>query len=316
MPKFPPIPRLSIIVPVGNEVSAFEETLVSVLENRPQHCEVIVPHNGQYDDPFDLGDEVRLVVAEGGNLVDMVMAGARSARGHFVHVLADGLNATPGWTESALAHFQRNDTAAIAPVVRHRSDRRIISAGWCESASSPFQARDAGSTDAAASATDAVGAYLRTSFWRRGVLLSLGDAFLYDGSPSTESVTEVSYVFQQLLRRAGWRVELADDCDVLSNRREMIGEQATVERGRRLGAAKRFFSGGNRSIPLSALLKAAIGCITRSGESGQWFGHATSSGRVAQLEKRLRPEMTLSCESAKTVPMNHFEQSAPARRAA
>ncbi len=51
VPKFSPIPssltpRLSIIVPIGRDLAAFERTLISVLENQPTDCEVLVPHDG------------------------------------------------------------------------------------------------------------------------------------------------------------------------------------------------------------------------------------------------------------------------------
>ncbi len=45
-------PRLSIIVPYCRDEAAFETTLVSVLENRPNQCEVLVPHDGSYQDPL------------------------------------------------------------------------------------------------------------------------------------------------------------------------------------------------------------------------------------------------------------------------
>tara|TARA_R110002049_G_scaffold27321_2_gene94254 strand:+ start:470171 stop:471133 length:963 start_codon:yes stop_codon:yes gene_type:complete len=312
VPKFPSIPQLSIIVPVGNDPSAFEDTLLSVLENRPDRCEVIVPHDGRYDDPFDLSDEVRLVVAEGGNFVDTVLAGARAARGEFVHVLAAGLQATAGWADVALERFRHREVAAVAPVVRCAENRRVVSAGWTDTSAMLFQPVAAGRSDVDANRIpEEVGAYLAASFWRRSVFLSLGDAFLYNGGHDAESVSETSYVFYQLLRGAGWQASLASDCDVISAESEMAGERASVERGRRIGAAKRHFEPATASLSLVGMIQAAIGTIVRSGECGQWFGRATSGKRVEKLCKRLRPEIVqcLTSDVQEALPLDGLHQT-------
>ena len=102
MPKTHPIPQLSIVVPIGRNLAGFESTLISVLENQPLGSEVIVPHDGSYDDPFDLCEEVRFAVATTAQEVDLIGAAAREARGRFVHVLGAGLRATCGWTDGAM----------------------------------------------------------------------------------------------------------------------------------------------------------------------------------------------------------------------
>ena len=47
-------PRLSIVIPSVHGAQALEETLLSVLENRPEQCEVIVALACEYDDPWNL----------------------------------------------------------------------------------------------------------------------------------------------------------------------------------------------------------------------------------------------------------------------
>ena len=81
VPKFPPIPRLSIVIPIGRDLTAFERTLISVLENPVDGSEVLVCHDGSYDDPFALGDEIRFVIADSDNPLDLISAGASQARG-------------------------------------------------------------------------------------------------------------------------------------------------------------------------------------------------------------------------------------------
>ena len=77
MTKTTSIPRISIVVPVGSNLEAFEDTLASVLQNRPVASEILVAHDGHYTDPFQLGDEVTFVTSDSASTVDLVMAGAR-----------------------------------------------------------------------------------------------------------------------------------------------------------------------------------------------------------------------------------------------
>jgi len=310
VPKFPSIPRLSIIVPVGSDVSAFEDTLVSVLENRPVQCEIIVPHNGGYDDPFDLGDEVRFVIDDDGNFIDLLMAGVRAARGQFVHVLADGLRASASWTDVALQKFERVDAAAVAPVVRSLGDQRIVAAGWRDAAGQLFQAVAAGQTQVnLETATQSCGVYLRASFWRRSVLQSLGDAFLYDGKDIPEAVSEATYVFQKLLQQAGWTTVLAADCDVFLGSDTMAGEEASVERGRRIGAARRHFNRDQAGLNFACYLKAATGSLVRTGTLGQCYGQLRSASYVERLAQRLQPRLVQHRESPTVITVTGSSSS-------
>lgn len=125
-------PRLSIVIPTPRDVAALEETLVSVLERRPDDCEVVVVLGCEYTDPWNIADEVRFVQApRGASLVSCVNVGAAASRGEVIHVLAAGWLATDGWTEAPLARFSANAaTAAVVPAGVAASDReRIISAG-------------------------------------------------------------------------------------------------------------------------------------------------------------------------------------------
>ena len=54
------MPRLSIIIPALGNSARLESTLVSVLENRPLDCDIIVVHTGEYNDPYDLAGEIHV----------------------------------------------------------------------------------------------------------------------------------------------------------------------------------------------------------------------------------------------------------------
>jgi hypothetical protein len=121
--------RLSVVIPPTDDPS-LEETLVSVLENRPQGCEVIVALGTPYDDPWNIGEEVTFVDAIGSGIVGCANEGIAAATGDVIHVLAAGWKATDGWTDRALDHFARGDVGAVVPVAVADADRdQPVSAG-------------------------------------------------------------------------------------------------------------------------------------------------------------------------------------------
>lgn len=123
--------RLSIIVPYLDENQPFEDTLVSVLENRPAECEVMVVHRGGYADPYQLSDEVRFVQTDAGaGQLHLLNAGLQQAVGHIVHLLQPGMMVCQGWADAAMAHFQDPRVAAVSPLVLDVVEReRVVSAG-------------------------------------------------------------------------------------------------------------------------------------------------------------------------------------------
>jgi GT2 family glycosyltransferase len=125
------VPRLSIVIPVLGDLKLLDDTLVSILENRPANCELLVVHNAPYDDPYDLSDEVQFVPApRGAGLFECLKLGMAASRAPVVHVLACGVEVRPGWADAALRHFRNPEVAAVAPVLLHHNDHEtVISAG-------------------------------------------------------------------------------------------------------------------------------------------------------------------------------------------
>jgi hypothetical protein len=112
------VTRLSILIPCLRGAEQSEETLVSVLQNRPADCEVLVAHALPYDDPYDLADEVYFLHVPGRpNLIELVNAGLEATQGDVLHTLACGIQATEGWTEPALAHFADPKVGAVAALI-------------------------------------------------------------------------------------------------------------------------------------------------------------------------------------------------------
>ena len=172
-----PSPRLSIVIPAA-DAAALEDTLVSVLENRPADCEIIAALGMPYDDPWNIGEEVQFVQAPTGTgMVGRVNLGVAMSRGEVVHVLAAGWKATEGWADAALPHFDDPNVAAVAPVGVAADDRgRVVAAGVRRTAGGrgvlTVPARSAERVDsfrAEAVAAPAAPA-LEAGFWRVDVL--------------------------------------------------------------------------------------------------------------------------------------------------
>src|SRR4029079_2160236 len=97
-----PVPRLSIIIPCLGGGAEFDGTLVSVLQNRPADCEVLVAHSEPYDDPYDLRGEVHFIEVPAASLVERLTDALDAASGEIVHIIGCGLEARESWTAPAL----------------------------------------------------------------------------------------------------------------------------------------------------------------------------------------------------------------------
>jgi len=124
-------PRLSIVIPTPRDTAALEATLLSVLERRPDDCEIIVALACDYDDPWNISEEVRFVRApRRAGLVGCITLGVAAATGDVVHVLAAGWLATDGWTDGPLASFDDDGVVAVAPLgVAADDPERVVAAG-------------------------------------------------------------------------------------------------------------------------------------------------------------------------------------------
>lgn len=303
-----PIPQLSIIVPIGRDLVGFEATLISVLENRPEGCEILVPHDGSYSDPFDLGDEVRFVVGSGGQTVELVVAATNQARGRFVHVLAEGLRASCGWTEAALQCFDHFDTGAVSPVIRSAATQRILAAGWVDHGVKLCANAGQGTNDVDSSVS--AGAFLPASFWRRDVLRGLHRAF--DG----RDVVEVSVAYQHLLRTSGWRSQVAPTCTVLCDSERLPWQATSFGRGLRLRAIRHHFMGGGWSQSIVAGCQSAIGAVIHPGSLLEAIGQGFAPTAASNVARLVHVEELSACDDQDMIVAMPQRSAARVRRAA
>jgi len=163
------VPRLSIIIPHRND-QQLEETILSVLENRPRDCEIIVAHDGSYDDPYQLSDEVVYVQEEPkSSLVELLNAGLMAACSPVVCTLLDGVVVSANWAELALKRFARPEVAAVAP---HLQVGRNVVFGIAVDAIHSKAKLRSGRVDSRDAS--AAGPTLAAGFYRRKLLLALG----------------------------------------------------------------------------------------------------------------------------------------------
>ncbi len=197
--------RVSIVVPHLGNNSDFEDTLISVLENRPSDADVWVVHDGNYSDPFDLGDEVRFVTAPSRDLPTLVAAATDAVPGRIIHLLGPGTLATEGWVSAALEKFEHAEAATVSPVIVNPATNLITAAGWADSLTNVQTPIASGRHGLGRREAAAIrGVYLTASFWRRGELRSAMGGF-----PTTDAIA-AQYAWSSLLRQAGWRCVLAD----------------------------------------------------------------------------------------------------------
>ena len=176
--------RLSILIPVLGKLDLLEQTLVSVLENRPDRTEILVVVNDQYDDPYHLEGEVRFVAApHGAGLADCVNSGVAAARAPIVHLLGCGTTVHEGWAELPLGHFRDPHVGAVAPLVLRRWSReaepRVVSAGLDYQAAGIRVCRGAGrlANGQYDAATPVLGPSASAAFYRKACLDELFTCF-------------------------------------------------------------------------------------------------------------------------------------------
>jgi len=164
------VSRLSIIIPCPGEPRDFEETLASVLANRPDDSEILVPLRVPYDDPYELGGEVGfLFFPEHRTAIELINATLPCAKGDIIHLVACGLEATEGWADRALASFDQPSVTSVAPLVAEDHGEVIgVARDWTGRRRLVHQAGSARTT------TEPLGPTLAAAFYRRRVLAAAG----------------------------------------------------------------------------------------------------------------------------------------------
>ncbi len=311
------MPRLSIIIPLLGEPNQLDDTLVSVLENRPANCEILVVHARPYDDPYGLAGEVRLFQATpGATLAECLNLGLRASRAAVVHVLSCGVEVSPGWAEAAIRHFRDAEVAAVAAVVLSSQEPgQVASAGLGYRTEGAAWRLDQGATPAALGEcwTDLCGPDVLAAFYCKSTLEAVGGF-----SPQAADTLTTGIDAALALRQAGFRCVLEPACIARVDAAAMHGRSAF----RRGYDAERLFwrwasaHGWVRSLAGHAALVAGQCAI------GLWrpmmFMHLAGrlSGAVRAVSRRVRTRSSgfPSTEEPAIIPLADFAADRPRRR--
>jgi hypothetical protein len=274
------VPRLSCVIPAVGTTQDLETTLVSVLEKRPEDCEIIVVHNKPYADPYGLKDEVRFVETIGAGMAACATLGIQIGDGEIVHTLAAGLEAADGWVEAALPHFDDPEVAVVAPVIRDAArPERVLAAGVKYHRGGRRGICTKPPKNSAAS-SEALGPTIDAGFYRKSALAALGDGLpvnLGDGLADIDLALGLAY--------AGFRTVVEPECIAFAERLT-----AAERSGFRAGLfAERLFL---RNLPVTGWLPAfATHGLTVAGELLRSVARGTT---LTQLAGRLAAWFTLS----------------------
>jgi len=279
------VSRLSIIVPVLGSLDGLEDTLVSVLENRPTDCQIVVVLNQRYDDPYDLKDEILFVQAP----ADAGLAGALNlavavSSGDIIHVLRCGVEVSPGWVETVLPLFGDPLVGAVTPLVLEKADaQRVVTAGVSYRPSGAVRHLGQGKLlVAAARANEApYGPDTLAGFYRRSALEAVG----YFSDAVADPLAAVDLALA--LRQAGFRCVLQPQCWMYVDRTAVA---LSAPSALRCGwAAEWFFwrwapvAGWFRSLACHAvlLLGQCLQCVIRPRTVVELAGRALAGLQIA-----------------------------------
>jgi len=212
------------VIPALDDPVRLEQGLVSLLENRPRDCEILVIDGFGYTDPYDLRDEVQFLPAPGNredgpiDPVRCVQFALEHSRGEVVHVLTAGCEVEPHWVEAALRHFHDPRTALVAPLVFDLRDRsRVLSAGIVYHAGGCVTQRAQGAKRLHALASlklnhagPVLGCSLHAGFFRREPLLRTG------GFPCALGESAAAAEIGLRMRKLGWKSIYEPDSQVFA----------------------------------------------------------------------------------------------------
>ena len=305
--------RLSIVIPVLGDQKLLDDTLVSILENRPANCELLVVHNRPYNDPYDLAGEVQFLQARpGAGFVECLNVGLSASRAPVVHVLACGVEVREGWADAALRHFRNPEVGAVAAVALCRDDHQtVVSAGLAYRPEGIAWRIGRGATadDVAHHQDGLCGPDSLVAFYRRSAIEAVGG---FSPSP-VETLAAIDTALS--LRQAGFHCVMEADCNA-----DIDAAAASEKPGFRHGwDAERLFwrwassHGRVRSVAAHAALVAGecvIG-LWRPVMLVQLIGRAVGTVHALVATRRPLPSRLADDETPLVLTLPHFSEHCP-----
>ena len=125
------MPRFSIIIPLMDDERLFDQTLASILRDRSPSSEIFVIHDGTYQDPHQLSDEITFVSTEKrANLIAMFNRGVGLSNGDFVAFIRPGMELPADWQSTVEDAFKKPHIASVSPLITTPAEpHKIVTAG-------------------------------------------------------------------------------------------------------------------------------------------------------------------------------------------
>ncbi|MFT5302851.1 MAG: hypothetical protein ACI87E_003080 [Mariniblastus sp.] len=119
----------SIIVPMLGDRRLFDDTLASVLRNRPNNSQIVVVHDGAYEDPYGLKDEVDFIAADSpADLAGFFNTAFQATAGDLIAMIRPGVELAEGWNETVERSFDNADVGSVTPLLVSQSSPRLVAA--------------------------------------------------------------------------------------------------------------------------------------------------------------------------------------------
>ena len=125
------MPRFSIIIPLTGDERLFDQTLASILRDRSPSSEILVIHDGTYQDPHQLSDEVTFVSTEKrSDLIAMLNRGVSLSTGDFLAFIRPGIELPSDWQLTVEDAFSKPHIASVSPLITTPAEpHKIVTAG-------------------------------------------------------------------------------------------------------------------------------------------------------------------------------------------
>ena len=177
--------KSAIIVPAIGDQQVVDETLISVLENRPNGTRVLVPCDVDYEDQYDLADEVDFLRCDLSRELGSSMWTKRpviawtslanealySAQHSYVGLILPGASMLPGSMDAITEVFEsRPDIASIVPML-FEPDNEDVTVGVAMSSGTRVAVMQSRQDRYE---KQLVGASLMAGFYRTSALLDIG----------------------------------------------------------------------------------------------------------------------------------------------
>jgi len=105
----------SVIVPVVGQPTALDDTLASILRDMPDGSEVILVHDGSFED--NIGEELTLVDAGTKRLSSQFAAAFEQSCGEVIALVRPGVELPEGWGQIVEDQFSDPSVASAVPVI-------------------------------------------------------------------------------------------------------------------------------------------------------------------------------------------------------